>query len=185
MARNTASKMLKNYVIDPDDITQEAALRFFKNINKIDPSRNPEGLVVRITHNLCMNALKKRKNLGSLVIRMDGESLDITNSISAPTMTPLEQDIAHDHTREIVSQLDEAQARTGAYAAYIAELRKRDPDAPATTNAMPDKDRKRLSRARKSMAEALSYNPDVHATARGLNLAARITDNPKPPHGRA
>jgi len=48
---------------DAEDITQEAFLRAFRNLRSFDPDRPFEPWLKKITVNLCLNHLKRRRDL--------------------------------------------------------------------------------------------------------------------------
>ena len=63
--------MLKNRM-DADDITQEVLIRIWKNIDSFDINR-AKSWIMRTTHNLCLDYLRKRQSSTKKFIEIDEE----------------------------------------------------------------------------------------------------------------
>ena len=70
--------MLGN-IHDAEDLAQEAMLKGFQNINKLDKNEQFEPWIMRVTKNLCIDFLRRRKKANEIVSRQKTESNTITN----------------------------------------------------------------------------------------------------------
>ena len=75
---NVAYRMLGN-LEDARDTSQEVCIKIFKNLSKCDSIENLEGWICRITHNACIDEIRKQNSRPkATVLRAgnDGETLD-------------------------------------------------------------------------------------------------------------
>ena len=70
--------MLGN-IHDAEDLAQEAMLKGFQNIHKLDKNEQFEAWIMRIAKNLCIDFLRRRKKANEIVSRQKTESNTITN----------------------------------------------------------------------------------------------------------
>lgn len=99
---------------DTEDILQEVFINIYKNLNSYNPDYKFSSWIYRITHNECINFLRRnKKNLKEITTSVntedDEEVYDILDNIASDI--DLEKDIIKNHEKDIVhkvlAQLDE------------------------------------------------------------------------------
>lgn len=66
-------------VHDAEDIAQEAMLKGFQNINKLDKNERFEAWIMKIAKNLCIDFIRRRKKNNEIVAEQKIEANTVTN----------------------------------------------------------------------------------------------------------
>jgi len=108
---NIAYRMLNN-PDDASDITQESFIRLFKHIKSFESTNHIKSWLCRVTHNLCIDEIRRRK--GKLTRSLDEDiefedssaSLQIADDEPTPEETVmLQEDL--DHLQRAIAKLPE------------------------------------------------------------------------------
>jgi RNA polymerase sigma-70 factor, ECF subfamily len=105
---NYAIYMTKN-VMDAEDITQEVLLRTWQNVNKFN-FLSAKAWMMRTTHNLCIDYLRRNKKTHDREIEVDQTSENLFPALSADA-DPIETVVRLSVKEEIIRALEQLPAR--------------------------------------------------------------------------
>lgn len=93
---------------DIEDILQEVFINVYKNLNAYNPNYKFSSWIYRITHNECINFLRRNKNLKQINtnIRINNENdeiFDLLDNIASDI--DLEKEIIKNHEKDIVHKI--------------------------------------------------------------------------------
>jgi len=99
---SVAFKMMNNRE-DARDLAQEALIRIYKSMDKCDNITAFKNWACRITTNVCIDELRRRKNRQTVPIDVGtgDESFSILENYAAPNPTPEEAVLQRERTQEL------------------------------------------------------------------------------------
>jgi len=98
--------LLKNRM-DADDVTQEALIKIWKNIDQFSVL-SAKSWIMKMTHNLCIDYLRKRKSdLNKNPFSVDDVSEFIESKEEENPMFEVEIKLTHDKVKEAIKRLPE------------------------------------------------------------------------------
>lgn len=106
-----AFKMLNNK-LDTEDIVQETFIRVYLNLNRFDDTQNFSTWIYRIGKNLCIDLLRKKKNVYSLDAEFsEDEDANYYSRLQSNEATPEHSVIERETRAQIVKVIDKLSAK--------------------------------------------------------------------------